>query len=372
MDYSLNEEGQFDAEYVDIYGIPFSVIPFRGRQGDAPEPSDKPKNHVHAVEERAEYEIRFPVVEGYAFSLNFSSQRNGITVDFDEIESLVVTPEEAPTTVFVEPQVGYKKGTQSRTGTFKFEAQDREAFYDSTHLQTIKFEIARQITHSLTSSTNYSEEDGPKMRNRARHQLFPTVFQIVDRFVREKVSFRECNPRELGLEKYTRRVVDRLLEAIEPADSEEEAPLLPVLNRYRETGSTAQVNFKTTKSCHPVQYSHLNQYAFDTETWEQSAAFFLEKLADEGALECHARNERMEFTIPYEFEGTSHAYEPDFLARTQEGTTLIIEVKGREREKDRQKYQAAKRWVKAVNNWREMGKWKFIICSDPQILTTKI
>lgn len=372
MDYSLNDEGQFDAEYVDIYGIPFSVIPFRGRQGDAPQPSDKPKNHVHAVEERADYEIQFPVVEGYAFSPDFSAQGNGITVDFDDVEPLVVTPEEAPTTVFVQPQVGYKKGEQARTGTFEFEVQDRSAFYDSTHLQTIKFEIARQITHSLTSSTDYSEEKGPKMRNRARHHLFPTVFQIVDRFVREKVSFRDCNPRELGLEKYTKRVVDRLLEAIEPADSEEEAPLLPVLNRYRETGSTSQVNFKTTKSCHPVQYSHLNQYAFDTETWEQSAAFFLEKLADEGILKCHARNERMEFTIPYEFEGTSHAYEPDFLAQTQEGTTLIIEIKGRETEKDRQKHQAAKRWVKAVNNWGEMGEWDFEVCSDPQTLEQSI
>jgi hypothetical protein len=54
------------------------------------------------------------------------------------------------------------------------------------------------------------------MRNRARHQLFPSVFQIVDRFVREKVNFRECDPRELGLEKYTKRVVDRLLEPLNP------------------------------------------------------------------------------------------------------------------------------------------------------------
>ena len=34
-----------------------------------PQPDDKPKNHVHALPERKAMEIRFPVVEGYAFAL---------------------------------------------------------------------------------------------------------------------------------------------------------------------------------------------------------------------------------------------------------------------------------------------------------------
>jgi type III restriction enzyme len=371
MDYTLNDEDRFDPEYVDIYGIPFSVIPFRGREGTAPQPQDKPKNHVHTVEERSEYEIRFPVVESYAFSL----KENRLTVDFDALEELEITREEAPTTVFVEPQVGVKVGSQSRSGTFKFKPQDRSAFYENNHLQTVKFEITRQITDSLTQSTEYSDGSKPKMKHRARHQLFPKIYQVVDRYVAEKVNFRGCPPQELGLEKYTRRVVERLLAAIEPADSDttgDEPPLLPVLNRHRKTGSTAAVDFKTTKPCHPVQYSHLNQYAFDTESWEQSAAFFLEKLADEGVIECHARNERMEFTIPYEFEGTSHAFVPDFLVRPEEKMTIIVEVKGRETEKDRQKYQAARRWVSAVNNWGELGEWDFLVCNDPPTLEQQL
>jgi len=94
----------------------------------------------------------------------------------------------------------------------------------------------------------------------------------------------------------------------------------------------------------------------------------LASYTDEEVLERHARNERVEFTIPYDSEGTSHAYEPDFLARTNDGTTLIIEVKDRETERDRQKYQAANRWVTAVNNWGEVGEWGFRVCKDPQVL----
>lgn len=35
---------------------------------------------------------------------------------------------------------------------------------------------------------------------------------------------------------------------------------------------------------------------------------------------------------------------------------------------DRAKYQSAKRWVNAVNNWGQMGRWDFQVCKDPQML----
>ena len=78
MNYTPDPEtGLLTEEYVDVYGIPFSVIPFKGRPVNKPEPDDKPKNHVRAMEERAVLEIRFPVVEGYAFAL----RRNLINCD---------------------------------------------------------------------------------------------------------------------------------------------------------------------------------------------------------------------------------------------------------------------------------------------------
>ena len=67
-------------EYVDIFGVPFSLIPFKGREpgGSAP-PDDRPKHEVMALPERKAFEIRSPVVERYIVSL----KRNLVTADND-------------------------------------------------------------------------------------------------------------------------------------------------------------------------------------------------------------------------------------------------------------------------------------------------
>ena len=68
MDYTPDPKtGLLNEEYVDIYGIPFSIIPFKGRKIGSKTPEDKPKNEVKALTERKHFEIRFPIVEGYTF-----------------------------------------------------------------------------------------------------------------------------------------------------------------------------------------------------------------------------------------------------------------------------------------------------------------
>ena len=70
MDYAPDPEtGMLTEEYVDVYGIPFSVIPYKGRPKNAKAPQDKPKHRVHAMPERKDLEMRFPIVTGYTFDL---------------------------------------------------------------------------------------------------------------------------------------------------------------------------------------------------------------------------------------------------------------------------------------------------------------
>jgi len=59
------DTGLLPEEYADVYGIPFSVIPFKGRTVDQAAPKDKPLNRVWAVPAREHMEIRFRIVEGY-------------------------------------------------------------------------------------------------------------------------------------------------------------------------------------------------------------------------------------------------------------------------------------------------------------------
>jgi type III restriction enzyme len=373
MDYTPAQDGGLlTAEYVDIYGVPFSLIPFKGRPSQKAEPDDKPKNHVRALPERAQYMMRFPVVEGYVFAL----KRNLITADIPKMETLAIEPAQEPTAVFVKPRVGYQVGAPTLAGPGEFVEQDRSAYYASTHLQTIEFEIARQIVQNMVGDFKQQilpdENSNPRLRLQSRHQLFPQVLRLVHAYVKRKVNFHGANPCELGQQIYFQKVVERLMAAIRPDESQGEPPLMPLLNRYAPIGSTDGVDFKTTRPVFMTHYSHVNAVAADTQTWEQSAAFRLEQSVLHGLVNCYVRNEGMAFSIPYEFMGISQHYEPDYVVRLSNNVTLVLEIKGFEDAQDQAKHEAARRWVTAVNNWGKLGKWGFHLNRDPQMLEREL
>lgn len=358
MDYTPDPAtGLLTEEYVDVYGVPFSVIPFKGREAGGSTQDDVPKNHVRSLPERADLLLRFPVVEGYVMAL----RRNLVHADVERIEPLVLQPDQNPTAVFVKPQVGHQVGDPDSDGGFQLELQDRQVYYESTHLQTITFEITREIVRRLTQS------GAPQGKTvlASRHQLFPQVHRIVERYVSTRVSARGCDIRELGLDTYMRRTVERLVAAIEPDVSAGETPLLPMLNRSHPTGDTSRVSFKTVRPCIPAKKSQIDQVVADTGSWEQAATFRLEQSPD---VKAYARNDHLELAVPYEYLGVPHVYLPDFLVKLTSGLSVLLEIKGEENEQDRAKHQAARRWVSAVNRWGREGAWDFLVCRDPQQL----
>lgn len=347
-------------EYVDVYGIPFSVIPYKGKPSRAP--VDKPINHVYAMQERAPFEIRFPNVEGYVYAL----KRPSIRADFSRIERVVVEPYDTPTATFLRIIPGYMEGSTHGSGLGEFVEHNRQEYYKQFHLQEIEFEIARQVVATLVGEGTQAPVSGTaRMRGRARHLLFPQVLRIVHRFVNEKVDFSGQHKCELGLEKYVRRIKERLLDAIEPDEGQGELPLLPILNRYKPTGTTGDVDFTTKRNVHGTDRSHVNAVVLDSK-WEQTAAFYLEQQRDH--VFSYVRNDRPFLLIPYEYEGAQHHYEPDYIVKLRNGMMILLEMKGAEFDMDHAKYQAARRWVSAVNNWGRLGKWDFVVCRAPLML----
>ena len=314
-----------------------------------------------ALPERKAFEIRFPIVEGYVVSL----KRNLVKCDVSAMEWTRLDPSITPTDAFIRPQVGYQIGHPSAHGGFGFELVNRDVYYASVHPQMIEFEIAREVVRALTEAAHPGKE---RLRCESRGALFAQVLRMVQIYVRERVEFNGLNPCEVGLETYKQRIIGLLIAAITPDDAQGEAPLLPRLNRYKPIGSTESVHFKTVKPVQITGASHLNLVACDTDTWEQAAVFQLEKLAKEGVVFSYARNDHLEFNIPYELYGNPHVYEPDFLVRLANGLTLILEIKGRMHEDTDAKHQAAQRWVSAVNHWGRLGQWDFLVCRDPQRL----
>jgi type III restriction enzyme len=288
------------------------------------------------------------------------------------MDKLELEPGREPTATFVLPPLGYSEGSASaQSGPLSYKKQDRTTYYQQTHLQAIKFQIARDVVAQLTSPSR-TDKTKRVLRLQSRHHLFPQVYRYVDEYIEKKVDFQDCHPCELGLDKYVMRIRERLLASIVPDDVAGEPALLPVVNRYHPSGSSKDVDFKTTRPCVGTQHSHVNQVVLDTATWESSAAFWIEDACNEGTALFYVRNDHLGLGIPYEFMNIEHVYYPDFLVRLPDESTLLLEIKGYEDEQMRAKHAAARRWIEAVSNWGQMGKWRFHVYRNPQLLQQEL
>ncbi len=324
-------------EYVDVYGIPFQAFPVKGqRRGTSVPP--RPQTLVQARRDRAALEIRFPRVTGY-----ISDAKARITADVESMPRLTIDPATDPYWV--------KMGER---GLGKGSVHERQAYYDAHRLQRTEFEIAARITDDL----KFGDEVG-------RRIMFPQVAAIVHHFVDERVDvIGDGQKEELALEQYRSLVESRLTEAIRPADEEGERPLLPVLDDLAPIGSTAITPFMTTKPCVPALRSHLSHAVVDSG-WERTVARALD---ESPRVRAWVKNERLGLTVPYRHGGTMHQHVPDFVVEVTDGSFLLIEVKGQEREQDRSKEAGARRWVSAVNHWGRLGRWRYAKIHSPHQL----
>lgn len=270
-----------------------------------------------------------------------------------------------PTEVVVKPAAGYRIGRPDRLGPGLEVLHDRNPFHREKRLQASVYDIAAELTHRLKNK----REDWS-----ARHLLFPQVLNIVWEYLEERVIAADDTPLEkIALLKYKQRIVERLTEAIEPDTEASEPPILPVIERFRPIASTSEVLFRTVRPTVGTTKSHISHVVLDAPTWEHSVAFRLERMPE---VVAYARNDHLDLTIPYEWQGVRHEYRPDYLIRWRGDDNrqikIVLEVKGFETEQDRQKETAANRWIRAVNHHGEFGRWVFSLCKDPRKLKTTL
>jgi len=342
---NYDDVGNPDAvEFVDVYGVPFQVIPVAGTRGEPRPP--RPSTLVRALPDRAPLAIEFPRVEGYVFDV-----RKYVKADVAALPALVVEPSREPTTVIVKAQIDGKQAP-GLAGVGEGEVEDRKEFYQDQRLQRVVFEIAGAITNSLNVD--------------ARRFLFPQVLRIVEEYVATRVKVKGDAPlEEIALRRYSGVIVERLCAAIEPDERAGETPLLPRIERFRPRGSTGEVLFRTVRPCAETAKSHVSHVVLDNEKWERSAAFQLERL---GEVVSYVKNEGLDFYIPYEFNGVTHNYKPDFIIRYRKGddeVNVVLELKGFETEQDRGKEVGARRWERAINRHGGFGQWRFVVSKDP-------
>jgi type III restriction enzyme len=354
----LNYDDFSEPEYVDVYGVPFEVIPVKKKPLSRTE-VQKVSTLVRALPERKHLEITFPHVEGYIVDV-----RSRIRLNLNGVPFLQIGGDE-PSEVTVKPQVGYRIGRPDRLGPGLEVVHDRNPFHREKRLQATVYEIAAELIRRLKEK----REDWS-----VRHVLFPQVLDAVWCYLEERIVVeRDVTLEEIALLKYKQRIIERLTEAIEPDTEAGEPPILPIIERFRPIGSTSEVLFRTVRPCVGTTKSHISHVVLDAPKWEHSVAYQLERMPE---VIAYARNDHLDFTIPYEWQGLRHEYRPDYLIRwlteNREEIKIILEVKGFENEQDRQKEMAAYKWVRAVNYHGEFGRWVFVICRDPNSLRSRL
>ena len=359
MNYQVDPEtGKLPAEYVDVYGIPFSLIPFKGKQAKE-RTADVIYHHIYAVDGRESMEIRIPVVESYTYDV----KRSGITCDVSKLQRLQVCHE--PTAVYVVPQRGYMDDPTAAADFEDLIKHDRKAFYDSVRYQQVLFRLTQDIVDDLINNADGKNSEQLKDTFMARHQIFPEVLRIVTKYVESRVNFDPgVDRRELALEKYARLLRQRIREAIVRFATSDDAPLLPIVNSWSPVVSTADVTDYTSRPVVPLTRSQLN-FAPVLSSWEKDAIDILEESPHVEYFTPNLR--KLGFAIHYEYGEKIRQYEPDFVVRLTNGTLLILEIKGAGGEVHdpdvvNAKNVAAEKWVDAVNNAKQYGTWAFDIC----------
>ncbi len=343
--YDVGEDGKFTEEVAKVFGVPFEVLPFKANKQGAPPPPVK-RHHVRAIPSKASFEIRFPRIEGYTQAI-----RNRVTVDWSSVSPLLLEPDRIPPEVEVKGLHVNNQGRLSLSGPGRIDDVTLAEFRAKRRLQELTFDLAATLTRNYVAQGQGSVP---------AHLLFPQVAAIVQRYLDKKVLVQPpADKKDLFLAPYYGWVIERLLEAIHPDTSKGEAPEVPRYETSRGPGSTAEVDFWTSREVREVVHSHLNYIVADTKQWEQSAAYRIDK---HPAVSSFVKNAGLGFAIPYLHNGQMHDYLPDFLIRLKTPTPnhLILETKGYDPLED-VKRAAAERWVAAVNAEGSNGNWQYVL-----------
>ncbi|MBN1505692.1 MAG: DEAD/DEAH box helicase family protein [Sedimentisphaerales bacterium] len=345
--YELNPKtGLMEAEYVNIFGVPFTFLPHESEDGPPP-PPPPPKTAIEPVAEKRQFEIRWPNI------IRIDSVfRPRLSLDFKTVKPLELNAFETAQLAEMAPIV------EGKPDVTKITAIDLERLGRENRMQRIVFRVALDNYEKMQKNWKGSKE-----------ALLAQLFRIVEQFIESgkiRVSpslFHQDELRKrIVITLNMNRVVQHIADAIRPDNVE---TLEPVFDNDRPIRSTGDMRtWYTGRPCEFTERSHINFCVFDS-TWEASEAFQLDRNENVAAW---AKNDHLGFEVLYTYRGVIRKYRPDFLIRLANGTFLILETKGQDTEQDRTKRAFLDEWVKAVNAHAGFGAWSWSVSQNPSDL----
>jgi type III restriction enzyme len=342
--YDLNEEGLFNSEYADIFGVPFD---FTAKPVIAPPQPPRETVQVKAVRpERDHLEIRFPRVEGYRAEL----PEERLTAAFNDDSVLELTPD------LVGPSITRNQGIIG-------EAVDMTLDHlEDMRQSLLLFELTKHLLY--TKFRDPGEE--PKLH------LFGQLKRITKQWLDTCLVCKgETYPALLMYQELADMACNRITAGITNA-LEGQRPIKALLDAYNPTGSTRHVRFATSRADRwetsgPPIKNPVNWVILDSD-WEGEFCRIAER---HPKVVAYTKNHNLGLEVPYRYGSEVRKYLPDFIVLVDDGhgpedlLHLIVEIKGYRREDAKEKKSTMDTyWIPGVNNLKTYGRWAFAEFTD--------
>jgi len=342
--YEVNPTtGLFDAEYVNIFGVPFTFLPHESHDGPPP-PPPTPKTRIEPVKAKQQYEIHWPNVIRIEHSY-----RPNLTLDISQIKPLILDAYDTAMLAELAPIIS---GKPDVTRIFQI---DLENLGEKYRWQKVIFTATIDVYDQMKPNWPGSKE-----------VLLAQLIKLVENFLSSgKIQiipslFNQADlKRRILLMLNMNKVVQHIWEAIRFENTEAITPVFDNDNPVRSTNNMR--TWWTGKPCEYTKKSHINFCTFDS-TWEATEAFELDRNPN---VEAWVKNDHLGFEVLYVFKGIVQKYRPDFIIRLRTGSHLILEVKGQDTQQDRTKREFLDEWVRAVNEHGGFGKWQCAVSTHP-------
>ncbi|HNT75297.1 MAG TPA: DEAD/DEAH box helicase family protein [Anaerolineae bacterium] len=337
--YDLNEEELFDVEYADVLGIPFD---FTARPVVVKPGPPQETIAVHAVRpERDPLEIRFPRVTGYRVEL--PTER--LTAHFDQDSVLELNPH------LVGPSVTHNQGIIGEGVNLTV------AHLGEIRQTTVIYHLTKYLLY-----THYRDPgEEPKLH------LFGQLKQIARQWL--EGGYLHCTggtyPAQLLYQEIAAMACERIKAAITAA-MVGDRPIKAILDAYTPAGSSAYVNFATSKASKKTRWKtdprrcHVNWIICDSD-WE---AEFCRVAESHPRVKAYVKNQSLGLEVPYLYKAIPRTYIPDFIVKIDDGRpdplNLVVEIKGLRGEDAKDKANTIRTyWIPGVNNLGSFGRWAF-------------
>jgi type III restriction enzyme len=335
--YDLNDEDTFNVEYADVLGIPFD---FTAKPVIAPPQPPRETVQVRAVRpDRDALEIQFPRVLGYRVDL----PEERLAAEFNEDSVLQLTPD------LVGPSITRNQGIIGEAVDLSLE-----------HLGDMRpSTLLFNLTHRLLYTKWRDPGEEPKLH--LFHPLKRITKQWIDGYL---VCKGDTHPALLMYQELADMACNRITAGITRSFAGTQ-PMKALLDPYNPTGSTAHVNFNTSKELRwktDASRCHVNWVVLDSE-WEGELCRVAES---HPRVRAYVKNHGLGLEVPYRYGSENRTYIPDFIVRVDDGhgeddlLNLVVEIKGYRREDAKEKKSTMDTyWIPGVNNLGTHGRWAF-------------